>query len=341
MNTNENPGTSHRHRKPAGVICKVALILLLSALLPWKGFTQESRPTAAKPIEWITEAARGQGLERHLFTSKIAGSKVSFHVFKPIEYSTEKTRRFPVLYWLHGSGGGIAGVRPLARHFGQAMAAKKIPPFIVVFPNGLRSGMWCDSHDGRTPIETMLTKELIPFVDANFRTLATAKKRIIEGFSMGGYGAARLGFKHPKLFGAISILGGGPLQKELKNTPRASPASRRRLLKTIYGNKQSIFQAMSPFEIAIRQAKTLRQGILIRQYVGDKDETLPANKRFHHHLTRLKIPHTFKILPDVPHNPRALFRALGDGNWEFYKAFLKVKPTRRRTDSTSPKPRTQ
>ncbi|MDP1587702.1 MAG: hypothetical protein Q8M07_08175 [Prosthecobacter sp.] len=46
-------------------------------------------------------------------------------------------------------------------------------------------------------LETMMIEELIPHMDRSYRTLAKGEGRIIEGFSMGDYGAARLGFKHP------------------------------------------------------------------------------------------------------------------------------------------------
>jgi hypothetical protein len=87
-------------------------------------------------------------------------------------------------------------VGPLAAYFDPAIRAGKVPPMLIVFPNGLPNGMWCDSKDGRTLMETMLVKELIPHIDVTFRTPAARDGRIIEGFSVGGYGAARLGRKY-------------------------------------------------------------------------------------------------------------------------------------------------
>ncbi|MEX1132385.1 MAG: alpha/beta hydrolase-fold protein, partial [Flavobacteriales bacterium] len=71
---------------------------------------------------------------------------------------------------------------------------------IIVFPNGYNNSMWADSYDMLKPAETNLIQELIPYVDANYRTLAERQHRFIQGFSMGGYGAVLHYAKHPTLF---------------------------------------------------------------------------------------------------------------------------------------------
>jgi S-formylglutathione hydrolase FrmB len=91
-------------------------------------------------------------------------------------------------------------------------------------------------------LETMFISELMPHIDRTFRTVAAREGRIIEGFSMGGYGAARLGFKHPLLFAAVSLLGAGPLQAEFTETPRAGPRERDRVLNTVYGGDLAYYR---------------------------------------------------------------------------------------------------
>ena len=138
---------------------------------------------------------RAPRVEFHTFDSAAAKAKVSYHLYTPEAYDTEKEQRFPVLYWLHGTGGGRAGIAPLSAFFDRAIREGKIPPMLIVFPNGLATSMWCDSKDGSVPMETVVVKELVPHVDATFRTVAAREGRLIEGFSMGGYGAARLGLQ--------------------------------------------------------------------------------------------------------------------------------------------------
>ncbi|MFC1596366.1 alpha/beta hydrolase [Planctomycetota bacterium] len=82
----------------------------------------------------------------------------------------------------------------------------RVSPMIVVMPNGLRGNtMYCDSRDGQYPVETVIINDLIPHVDATYRTVASREGRAVEGFSMGGFGAAHMGFKYPDLFGVVSI----------------------------------------------------------------------------------------------------------------------------------------
>ena len=198
-----------------------------------------------------------------------------------------------------------------------------MPPVLVVFPNGLASSMWCDSKDGAVPMETIVIQELLPHIDTTFRTLAKREGRILEGFSMGGYGAARLGFKHPQLFGAVSILAGGPLVLDFAG-PRATgnPAERERILKGTFGGDLDYYRAVSPLTVARQQADAVRGRVRVRIAVGARDNTGPLNRAFADELTKLKIAHSFTIVPGVGHDTLALLKGLGDANWEFYRAAL-------------------
>jgi len=230
-----------------------------------------------------------------------------------------------VLYWLHGTGGGVLGISPLAERFNAAMRAGTIPPLLIVFPNGLPAGMWCDSKDGQTPVETLVIKELLPHIDTTYRTIAGREGRIIEGFSMGGYGAARLGFKYHDKFSAVSILAGGPLDLQFQG-PRAAanPEERERIFQAVYGGDLGYFKAQSPWVLAEQNAAAARDKLRVRQVVGERDFTVALNRDFDAQLTRLKIPHAFVVLPKVSHDALAIFDALGEKNWAFYRAVFKT-----------------
>jgi enterochelin esterase-like enzyme len=263
---------------------------------------------------------RAPRVEFHTFESQAAKSKVSYHLYTPEVYDMEKERRFPVLYWLHGSGGGLAGIAPVAAWFDAAIREGKIPPMLVVFPNGLASSMWCDSKDGAVPMETIVIKELLPHIDATARTIATREGRIVEGFSMGGYGAARLGFKYPQLFGAVSILAGGPLDLDFAG-PRATgnPAERERILKSTFGGDLDYYRSQNPITVAEQQADAVRGKVRVRMAVGARDNTGPLNRAYAEHLKKLNIAHTFTVVPGVGHDTLALLKGLGEANWEFYR----------------------
>ncbi len=268
----------------------------------------------------VTPAVRAPRVEFHTFESQAAKAKVSYHVYTPEVYDTEKERRFPVLYWLHGSGGGLQGIAPVSAWFDAAIRQGKIPPMLVVFPNGLASSMWCDSKDGAVPMETIVIKELLPHIDATFRTAAKREGRIVEGFSMGGYGAARLGFKYPQLFGAVSILAGGPLDLDFAG-PRATgnPAERERILNGTFGGDLDYYRSQNPITVAEQQADAVRGKMRVRMAVGSRDNTGPLNRAYSEQLKKLNIAHTFTIVPSVGHDTLALLKGLGEANWEFYR----------------------
>jgi enterochelin esterase-like enzyme len=300
---------------------KHTLTLLTTLLLAPLANAQAQSP------EFITPAVRAPRVEFHTFNSQAAKVKVSYHLYTPEAYDTEKEQRFPVLYWLHGTGGGLPGVAPMSAWFDAAIREGKIPPMLVVFPNGLASSMWCDSKDGAVPMETIVIKELLPHIDATFRTVAKREGRIIEGFSMGGYGAARLGFKYPQLFGAVSVLAGGPLDLDFAG-PRATgnPAERERILNSTFGDLD-YYRAVHPIAVAQQQAEVLRGNVRVRIAVGALDNTEPLNRAYSEHLKKLNIAHTFTVVPGVGHDTLALLKGLSEASWEFYRLLSGNGPT--------------
>jgi poly(3-hydroxybutyrate) depolymerase len=297
-----------------------AAFTLVGCLLPVAAPAPAAEPAVVQPaLTWVTPEIRAPGVSFHTFESTAAKTKVSYHLFTPAAYAREPDRRFPVVYWLHGSGGGLPGIPKVAAHFAAAIEAGKTPPCLVVFVNGMPNGMYVDWKDGSAPLETVIVKELVPLIDASRRTIAGREGRLLDGYSMGGYGAARLGFKYPDLFRAVSIMGGGPLQTELLDGPRAGRRRAEEVLERVYGGDRDYFTSVSPRTLAERHAATLAEGSLIRMVCGDRDETFSNNRDFHEHLERLKIPHNWTVLAGVDHDPLRTLQALGDTNWAFYR----------------------
>ena len=294
----------------------------VSPQMPEAKSEDDNRPS----LRWTTPAIKAERVQYQTFDSAAVQSRVSYHVYLPEAYEKEKDRRLPVLYWLHGTGGGLAGIKPLSEFFDEAIRNEKIPPMLVVFPNGLASSMWCDSKDGRVPMETVLISELIPHIDTTFRTVANRDGRILEGFSMGGYGAGRLGFIHSDMFGTISILAGGPMDLDFQG-PRAksNPAERERILKDTFGNDLDYFRSQSPLTVAEKNANAVSNTSMIRVAVGDRDYTADLNRAYSEHLKRLKFDHEFIVVPGVAHDTMLLLKGLGEANWDFYRAAFEKK----------------
>lgn len=291
--------------------------------LPLAGAAQPSSGPPDPTLPWVTAPVQAPRVTYRTFVSAIVGTKVSYHAYVPASHD-RSTERLPVLYWLHGTEGGVAGVRPLSRLFDEAIEAGRVPPMIVVFVNGLPRRLWADSKDGASPVETVFIREVIPHVDQSFRTVAAREGRIVEGFSMGGYGAARLGFKYPQLFAGISILAGGPFDLDLRG-PRAqrNPRLREQLLREVCGNDLDYFRAISPWMLAEAAAPELHaRRTVVRHAVGTLDDTRELNRQFRERMVELGIAHTYVELPGIGHEPRALLEALGEANSRFYRQAL-------------------
>jgi S-formylglutathione hydrolase FrmB len=281
-------------------------------------------PTAN--AQWVTPPANAPGVQQRLFESDAAGQTVSYHIFLPPQYQANPCQRFPVLYWLHGSSAGTTGIAPLTQLYANAMAQGLIPPMLIVFPNGMQYSMWSDSASGQVPMETVVIDDLLTEVDANFRTLAQREGRIIEGFSMGGYGAARLGLKHSHLFAGISMLGAGPMQLDFLDPPPGAALSlelRLQIFEQVWNSNPDVFFTQSPWNI-VQQAsdQIIESSPKIRLAVGQLDFVVPPNLDFQLHLENLNIVHDFFYPPNVDHSPIQLILSLGTQNWQFYQQAL-------------------
>ncbi len=260
-------------------------------------------------------------MERVIYPSARVGADVAFHVVKPLNYEAESGRRFPTLYWLHGTGGNRASLRPMAAYFSAAMAREDLPPCLVVMPNGQTDSLWCDSLDGSAPVETILMQEILPLVDTKFRTRADRRHRLLEGFSMGGFGAGRLGMRYHDQFGAISMLASGPLQTTLTRDdgPALNADLRILLLQRLFGGDQARFLRESPRGMALVSGDAVRAGTKMRIAIGGDDFTRSANEEFSRYLVSLNIPHEFTIVPGVGHDARKLIDQLG---FNFHREFF-------------------
>jgi enterochelin esterase-like enzyme len=316
-NINSSPVTRSLNRRSAMQVSAWTFF----GMAAYAGTAGAQSLSSAGRGDWVTPAVTAPGVAHRSFFSPAVASQVSFHVYLPPDYLAAADARFPVLYWLHGSGGGQRGIPVVSGMFDRAIRQGKIAPMIVVFPNGLPDGMWVDSTDGVAPVETMLVRNLVPHIDTSYRTIPSREARILEGFSMGGYGAARIGFAHTGIFASVSMLAGGPLDTDLQGPQVAGNSTfRQRLLETVYGNDIANYRAQSPWFVAAENAEIIRnRKLLLRQVVGTTDFTVKANRTFHQHLAELKIEHEYHELDDVPHDVVKIFAALGENNWDFYR----------------------
>lgn len=127
---------------------------------------------------------------------------IGFSIYLPPSYESASTKRYPVVYWLHGSHGkeNDIGLAMIAK---EMVEAGTIGEVIYVVPNSGQFSRYRDWPEDNVKSETWVVRELIPAIDERYRTIPEREGRALAGFSMGGEGAIRLGFKYPELFCAI------------------------------------------------------------------------------------------------------------------------------------------
>ncbi len=270
--------------------------------------------------EWLDpDQSAPNGTQYKTFASKVLGRDVSYLIKLPAEYEQQPTKRYPVIYWLHGMGANQrGGASMFVPHVDEAIKEGLLSPVIVVSVNGMVKSFYCDSVDGQCPIESVIIKDLIPHIDQTYRTLAKREGRIIEGYSMGGYGAGHLGFKYPELFGTVVINAGALLDPNLDNPPKDGP------MYGVFGDNKARRVAEHPMQLARQNADKLRGHTRIRIGCGSLDNLLPRNKELDELLTQLNIEHQYEIVPDVAHESMVYYRKLGPKVFEFHQKSLEA-----------------
>jgi enterochelin esterase-like enzyme len=204
-------------------------------------------PAHDKEFYAMKDVPHGQLREVHFF-SKIANATLQCYVYTPPDYE-KGSKRYPVLYLQHGAGEDEHGWGEQG-HAGlildNLIAAGKAKPFLIVIGNsyipgtvapggrgGARgpapagapgapgtAGPGAPGGPGRggrgfvmtnTPFEHVLVEEMIPFIDANFRTLADQPHRAMAGLSMGGALTHGITLAHLDKFSHIGMFSGGSI----------------------------------------------------------------------------------------------------------------------------------
>ncbi|HLI84061.1 MAG TPA: alpha/beta hydrolase-fold protein [Bryobacteraceae bacterium] len=160
-------------------------------------------------------------------------------VYLPPSYATERNRRYPVVYLLHGytnSDEGWFGPNTkssfqsagttLPAVADNAMTSHASKEMILVMPNAytLYQGSMYSNSVTTGDWEAFITRDLVEYVDSHYRTIPTRASRGLAGHSMGGYGTIRLAMKYPETFSSIYVLSGCCLGAALNAGKRQAEA---------------------------------------------------------------------------------------------------------------------
>jgi enterochelin esterase family protein len=171
------------------------------------------------------------------YYSKVNNTIRRCFVYTPAEYDKDPKKRFPVLYLQHGGGENETGWSCQGKAnliMDNLIAEGKAKPFIIVMDNGSWSmpaiprnvpqgqrpaGPWPPKGWAEGFKKTLL-EDVIPMIDANFRTLADPQNRAMAGLSMGGMQTREITLTNPDMFSYVGIFSGGVISTEdLKNAP--------------------------------------------------------------------------------------------------------------------------
>ncbi|MBK9935018.1 MAG: esterase family protein [Cytophagaceae bacterium] len=163
-------------------------------------------------------------------------------VYLPPNYDAS-TQRYPVIYYLHGFMGKDNIFPQMQKVLDEGISRQKIKPFIFVqadqytlfegsfYSNSSLTGNWDEFE----------SKELVEYLDKNYRTIPTRDSRGIAGHSMGGYGAFKIGMLHPEVFSSIYALSPGLLAMVKEFGPNSSSFKEVQNVKTIEDLKKTYY----------------------------------------------------------------------------------------------------
>lgn len=199
--------------------------------------------------------------------------------------------RFPSVYLLHGYSGDYSNwikrcpvlLPELADKYGM----------VIVMPDGRDSWYWDAPKDSTMKMESFFTKELVPYIDANYPTLRETSKRAITGLSMGGHGAIWLGFRHPEIWNNCGSMSGG---LDIRNyAPKWK-------IKNWIGEKDKnpeLWERHTAINLIPKLVKGKTPSIIID--CGVDDFMIPVNRSMHKALLEAGIPHDYTERPGT-HN---------------------------------------
>ena len=257
-------------------------------------------------------------LKTKTITGRISGEKITFDIYLPESYRKEGVG-YPVIYNLHGRGGSYKSGGAFRAAMKKAIADGILPPVIAVYPDGTKNGWYADSKDRSILIETHIIREIIPWVDANYNTKVSRDFRLIQGFSMGGYGASLLAAKFPELF-SVCINYDGAMWN-WKNMMRKSKKWQS-VAPVMFDNDKTYYENnSSPWAFATLNQDKIKGRLQFRTLVGSLGSGL---QEWRDHLNSLDIEMDY-VDTKCRHNLQCLHEEAGDGSFRLMtKQFAKA-----------------
>lgn len=316
--------TKPQTRKYVYLLLFVIMVAAVTAVTPThKAIAQNGGLNINNPSQYWNSPTSGlpNYVTHHTFTSqylKAPYNIVGLNVYTPPDYDLPQNqgKLYPVIYFLHGLNGDENNYFSYFPNLNSGLMGMiegtastnnlPVPNAIVVLVNGGAQSFYNDFKDqfhgpnSDFPIqsESIIINEVIPYVDANYRTIANGNGRAIEGFSMGGRGALKLAFNHPEMFcSVVAYAGAGYEEVPINN---------------YYKGPHPVEDRMSTI-LATNHSAILQNNLQIRLVVGSQDNAQKApNQTLHEQLNACGVSHQYEpSLPGVKHDYAQYYQASG------------------------------
>lgn len=242
----------------------------------------------------------GKILEDLNMQSKILPYNVNYCLYLPAGYD-ESTRRYPVVYLLHGYSDkewGWVQFGEIQQAADRAIAEREIPPMIIVMPDG-KTTFYSNDYRGKDRWEDMFIREFIPYIDANYRTRPQKEFRGISGLSMGGFGSLMFAMRYPDMFAACAAFSAAAYEDE-EFVGEQAKGRWDKFYGKIFGPLENgglpkFFREHHSVDLA--KTKPVEELKKVRYYIdcGDDDFLIFGNMALHKALKQRNIPHEFRV----------------------------------------------
>ena len=273
----------------------------------------------SKEFSWENEASERFDLPEQLkhesFISSSMQIPVGYYIYIPDSYVKNLEKEFRTVYYLHGGRpGNEARSVFLSSLIHELIMNESVDPALYIFVNGGELSHYNSDEMGSYG-EDIFIKELIPHIDATYRTIAKRSGRGLEGFSQGGRGATRYMFKYPELFGTVSAGGGSYMIEKMIQDNKGYEDDPRGVKSDVY----YVGEGNDTYSLAKKHKESGKETPKLLLWSGAEDPNLSSIREYKSYLDELKIDHEFLLAKEVDHNPFIFYEKLGKNLINFHQ----------------------
>ena len=235
----------------------------------------------------------------HAFRSRVLGATTSY-----FELSYGPKDSTDVILWLHGSGPRPVDQLAIAAQSYLKSAIQRNHHrrgLRVIMPFCPPDAFWLNVDNRNRRIEDHVIYELIPECMSRFTKGSDAKLQI-HGYSMGAYGALRIGLKHSDLFGRILAIAAGPLSENFLDAQRGDKGVQQAIYRNVFHGSDDVYKRLSPYSIASNMLDSvIANSQMIDLVVGVQDPCCPDNQKFFNKINALGIDVSLHLIDGIGH----------------------------------------